>query len=155
MLIVITFSVDCMLRIVSGRSPDGLKKLDRNAFFMPFHQADIVPIQQPVDLFAGERHDLLAPARPRKFLFRQAFVVSTSHWVTNLTAQQHSQSHHSRITAPANEVLSASNRSDDASAHLHGRTLTVTDLMASRRRCGGPRVRRGLWILLWWPPGFY
>ena len=44
-------------------------------FFVPFHQADVVTIQQPVDLFAGQRHDFVMRTRPTEFLFGQRLVV--------------------------------------------------------------------------------
>jgi hypothetical protein len=42
---------------------------------MPFHQADIIPIQQPVDLLSAERYDLVAPPRPAEFFFSETFVI--------------------------------------------------------------------------------
>jgi len=43
--------------------------------FMPLHSADIITVQQPVDLLTGQRYKLIALAWPAEFLFGQAFVV--------------------------------------------------------------------------------
>jgi len=42
---------------------------------MPLHLADVIAIQQPVDLLAGQRHELITLAWPAEFLFGQALVV--------------------------------------------------------------------------------
>ena len=43
--------------------------------FMPLHQADVIAIQQPVDLLASQRQKLIALAWPAEFFFGQALVV--------------------------------------------------------------------------------
>ena len=43
--------------------------------FMPLHPADVIPIQQPVDLLASQRQKLIALAWPAEFFFGQALVV--------------------------------------------------------------------------------
>ena len=43
--------------------------------FMPSHQADVITVEQPVDLLAGQWHQFITSARPTKFFFCQAFVI--------------------------------------------------------------------------------
>ncbi len=43
--------------------------------FMPFHQADIIAIQQPINLLPRQRHQFIIRAWPAEFLFGQAFVI--------------------------------------------------------------------------------
>ena len=42
---------------------------------MAFEQADIVAIQQPIDLLTTQRHQLITGFRPLEFLFSQPFVI--------------------------------------------------------------------------------
>lgn len=42
---------------------------------MPFHGGQVVPIQEPVDLFSAEREDLFLLFRPVEFLLRQHLIV--------------------------------------------------------------------------------
>ncbi len=42
---------------------------------MGFHGADIITIQQPVYLLAGNIHQVIFPFWPFEFFFRQAFVI--------------------------------------------------------------------------------
>lgn len=43
--------------------------------FMPFHQADVVTVEQPVDLLTGQCHHLFVWSWPAEFFLRQALVV--------------------------------------------------------------------------------
>ena len=43
--------------------------------FMPSHQADVITVEQPVDLLAGQRHQVLIGSWPAELFFSQALVV--------------------------------------------------------------------------------
>ena len=44
-------------------------------FFMARHQGNIVAVQQPIDLLAGEGNHFVVRVRPLELLFRQRFVI--------------------------------------------------------------------------------
>ena len=43
--------------------------------FVSLHQADVIAVQQPVDLLAAQRHEFITRPWPAEFLFGQALVV--------------------------------------------------------------------------------